>query len=123
MGIEVVVDRFFAAIEACDVEALQAIYSDDAGIWHNFTDRTQTKQQNIARLSEARALGTLKYEVVERIVVGDRVIQRHIVRIKTEGNRETLLHAALFITVRAGKIVHIHEYLDSRQMVLALERG
>jgi ketosteroid isomerase-like protein len=123
MDISAVVDRFFAAIEAGDVDALQAIYADDAGVWHNFTGVTQTKQENIARLSQARALAALKYEVLERIVIADQVVQRHIVRTKPEGQVETSLHAALFIAVRDGRIFHIHEYLDPAQSVLALGRA
>jgi ketosteroid isomerase-like protein len=118
MGVEQVIERFFAALERCDRRALEEIYSDDVRVWHNFTGIEQDKQTNIARLEMAWKLAKLKYDVIERIALGDRVIQRHMLRFQREGQPDSLLHAALFITVRDGRIARIDEYLDPSQSVL-----
>lgn len=119
MGIDQVVDRFMAALEAGDRTSIEAIYSDDVRVWHNFTGTEQDKATNVARLEAAWKLAKLKYDVVERIVLGDRAIQRHTLRFQREGSPDSLLHAALFILVRDGRIARIDEYLDASQSVLA----
>ncbi len=111
--IDMVVDRFFEAVERGDWGTLDALYADDLSVWHNFSDEVQTKEENIASLRRSRAVAAWNYVVAERIVIGDRVIQRHAARIQIEGHPELLCHAVLFITVREGQIAHIDEYLDT----------
>jgi ketosteroid isomerase-like protein len=36
MSIETIADTFFAAIENGDVDTLNRLYDDEAGVWHNF---------------------------------------------------------------------------------------
>lgn len=112
------VDRFLDAIEAGDRTTLEAIYADDVAVWHNFTNVAQDKATNIARLERARTLATIRYDIVERIVIGDRLIQRHIVRFSLADGTQSELFAALFVTVSGGRIVRIDEYLDPTQSVL-----
>src|SRR5580658_8954888 len=100
MTIEAVIDRLFRAVELGDWATLEAIYSDDLRVWHNFSEKLQTKAENIASLQRSRAAATWSYDVTERLVVGDRVIQRHTARVLIAGQPEFLSHAALFITVR-----------------------
>ncbi len=123
MSIETVVERFFLAIEQGDVAVLQEIYSDDVEIWHNFSNVGQNKSDNIQNLLRARELAALKYEVTQRFVAGDTLVQRHIVQLSPPDRPPSRLFAAIFITVRNGKIVHINEYLDPAQSVMALSRA
>lgn len=118
MGVDQVIDRFIAALEARDRVSIEEIYADDVRVWHNFTGVEQDKETNIARLEAAWILATLKYDVVERIVLGDRAIQRHTLHFQREGRPDSSLHAALFILVRDGRIARIDEYLDASQSVL-----
>jgi ketosteroid isomerase-like protein len=123
MDIEKVVDRFFAAIEAGDEAVLNQVYADDVGIWHNFTGAVQNKSENIANLVEANRIATIRYDLLERHVVGDKVIQRHEVTLNAAGRPDTPVHAAIFITVRDGQIVRIDEYLDPAQVNLPAGAG
>ena len=113
MSVEATVDRLLGAIERGDWPTVEATYSDDLQVWHNFSETLQTKADNIASLKRARAVATWRYELTERVVVGNRLIQRHTARMSIVGQTDTLAHAALFITVRDNQVVRMDEYLDT----------
>jgi ketosteroid isomerase-like protein len=48
--VEAVAARFFAAIEAGDTDAIQAIYAADAVVWHNTDEVEQAVAQNLVVL-------------------------------------------------------------------------
>ena len=43
-----VADRLLAAIGAGDADAVRSIYAPDAALWHNFDQRDQTVDENLA---------------------------------------------------------------------------
>jgi ketosteroid isomerase-like protein len=45
-----VASEFFAAIERGDLDAVRELYSPEAKIWHNVTNRAQTREENLALL-------------------------------------------------------------------------
>ncbi len=118
MSIEAIVDEFFKAIEQGDVETLNRLYADDAGVWHNFDDITQTKAEGIQTLTQFAAVADARYELEKRHVVGDTVIQRHRIHVRIKETGATnIIPVAIFLTVRDGKVTHIHEYLDGTQVI------
>lgn len=107
-----VVDRFLSAVTRADWEALEALYEDDVVVWHNFSDRGLGKNESIAGIKAARSQMAWSYDVIERLVIGDRVIQRHATNAVLNNGVAYRAHAALFVTVRGGRIARIDEYLD-----------
>lgn len=128
MSIETIADTFFAAIENGDVDTLNRLYDDEAGVWHNFDGITQTKQQGVQTLAQFAAAAESKYVIDERFIIGDRVIQRHHIHIRMKASGATrVIPVAIFLTIRDGKVTEIYEYLDSAHAVPeafeGIERG
>lgn len=111
---EELVVRFFAALEAGDIETLRAIYAPDALIWHNDDLIEQTVEDNLKVLQGLhRAVSGLRYDVIRRAPVADGVLQQHVLRGSLQNGAEVELHAAMYLQVRDGHITRIEEYLDS----------
>ena len=120
------VNRFFAAIEAGDIEQVKAIYAPDCLIWHNDDLLEQPVEDNLKVLAGLhRAVSGLRYDVVRRAVTGDGVIQQHVLRGSLPNGAEVALHAAMYLQVRDGHITRIEEYLDSgkRAAIKAAREG
>jgi len=108
--------RLFESIESKRVDAVSALYADDVAIWHNFSNAEQTKAENLKTLEGlANSVESLHYEVLERMLLGDRVLQRHNLRCRTRTGEEVVIPACIFITVLDGLIHRIDEYLDTGQ--------
>jgi ketosteroid isomerase-like protein len=111
---EATLDAFFAAIERADVDAVSALYAEDATVWHSNDKITQSKAQNLKTLGFLTKVATLRYTVLERIVAGEHVAQRHVVAFTVRANgRSATSDAAIFFRIRDGRIQHIDEYIDS----------
>ncbi|MCX4149994.1 MULTISPECIES: nuclear transport factor 2 family protein [Paraburkholderia] len=117
MTTEEIVGRFFAAREEGDVSAVEQLLADDVTIWHNFTGRVQTKQENIDTFVMLNELGSFKYMVLERHVTGDSLAQRYEAEVVMKSGEVLNIPVAIFMTVRDGQVVRIHEYLDSTHVV------
>ena len=111
---EELVVRFFAAIEAGDLDTLREIYAPDAVIWHNDDLIEQPVDENLRVLQGLRrAVSGLRYDIVRRAVTGDGVLQQHVLRGQLPDGAEVELHAAMYLQVKDGHITRIEEYLDS----------
>ncbi|WP_336965219.1 nuclear transport factor 2 family protein [Sphingobium aquiterrae] len=118
MSIESIADAFFAAIENGDVDTLNRLYDDEAGIWHNFDGITQNKKDGVQTLAQFAAAAESKYVIEERFVIGDRVIQRHNIHVRMKASGATnVIPVSIFLTIRDGKVTEIYEYLDSAHVV------
>ena len=106
--------RFFAAIEAGDIDAVREIYAPDALIWHNDDLIEQPVEENLKVLAGLhRAVSGLRYEVIRRAPTQDGVIQQHVLRGTLPSGPELALHAAMYLQVKDGRVTRIEEYLDS----------
>jgi uncharacterized protein len=111
---EEIVVRFFAALEAGDIETLREIYAPDAVIWHNDDLVEQPVDDNLKVLQGLhRAVSGLRYDIVRRVPTPDGVLQQHVLRGRLANGAEVELHAAMYLQVRDGHIARIEEYLDS----------
>lgn len=109
-----VVIRFFAALEAGDIETVRSIYSPDALIWHNDDLLEQPVDDNLRVLAGLhKAVSGLRYEIVRRVPADDGVIQQHVLRGTLANGQPVELHAAMYLQVRDGHVTRIEEYLDS----------
>lgn len=111
-----ITERLFTAIEAGDVDAVAALYADDAAVWHNYDNVAQSKKENLATLAwMARRVTGLRYEVQSRIEVPGGVIQQHILRGTAPGGEAIEMPASMRLYIEAGRIMRIEEYLDPAQ--------
>ncbi|MGE0044512.1 MAG: nuclear transport factor 2 family protein [Hyphomonadaceae bacterium] len=109
-----VIESFFAAIQAGDADAVAALYHDDLAVWHSNDGKTQNKTENLRTLKAMMRVAVPRYEIAERFALGDRVAQRHTLHLAArEGAKSAACDAAIFFTVRDGKIARIDEYIDS----------
>lgn len=111
---EQVLNAFFAAIEAADIATVSAIYADDATVWHSNDNITQNKADNLKTLGFLTKTAEMRYTVLDRVVAGGKIAQRHRVNLTIrENGRSATSEAAIFFIIRDGRIQHIDEYIDS----------
>jgi ketosteroid isomerase-like protein len=109
-------DRFFAAIEAFDHEALDAIYTKDAVVWHNYDNVEQPRDANIAMLSKFPTMfKTFKYDNIRRGFFDGGFVQQHVVRGVKANGEPFAVPNCMVITVKGGQIARIDDYFDSAQ--------
>ena len=103
-----------AAIEGGDVEQVRTFYAPHARIWHNFDDREQTVDENLATLTwMCGVLDDRHYDVIRRDPVDNGVMQLHVLRGVVKATGEPFaMHAALVATMSDGRVTRIDEYLD-----------
>jgi uncharacterized protein len=111
-----VAQHLFEQIEAKRVDGVAALYAEDVLVWHNFSNTTQTKSENLKVLDGlTKNVAQIRYDVTERVLLGDRVMQRHLLRCRLANGEEFVIPACIFVTARDGKITRIDEYLDTTQ--------
>jgi len=117
---EEIADRFLAAIVGGDIEALRALYTPDALIWHNGPGAGGGSEQNVEdNLRTLRRLSAnlrdMRYEEVRRDPLPSGYVQRHVLRGELPDGTALELAACLFVTVTGdGRISRIEEYADTR---------
>lgn len=106
-------DRFLAAIEAGDTAAVEAMYAPDAAIWHNHDQKIESRERNVKTLAfMAATLSNRRYHVHRRDFTADGFIQEHTLTGTLPDGTAFSLPAAVFVTVKDGKIATLREYLD-----------
>lgn len=111
-------DRLVAAIAAGDVDAVRAIYAPDATIWHNFDQRDQTVDENLATLADLHRRATnLRYTEIRRMLTEDGFVQQHVLTGAACGGA-LAMPAMIRFFVRDGRITRLEEYLDTRQAMV-----
>ena len=77
-----ILDHFFAAIQAGDIETVKATYHPDAEIWHNNDNAVQSVADNLRTLSwVSHNIAGISYDDVKRTPMDDgKVIQQHVLR-------------------------------------------
>lgn len=106
-------DRFFAAIEAGDMAAIDAIYAPDATVWHNHDGKFESRERNRRTLDFlCRTLSNRRYDVSRRYEVPGGFAQEHTLTGTLPDGSTFALPAAIFADVKAGRIAAIREYSD-----------
>lgn len=114
------VDKFVDALSTGDAASLDALFTDDAVIWHNYDQIGQPAREALAALAGLAVLQP-RYEIAGRDVVDGACIQRHVVHITLPGGQPTSIPAIQRISVADGRIRRIDEYMDSAQMASAIQ--
>jgi ketosteroid isomerase-like protein len=111
-------DRLVAAIAAADVEGVRAIYAPDAAIWHNFDQRDQNVEENLATLVDLhRRTSNLKYTEIRRWLIDGGFVQQHVLTGEAKGG-PLAMPALIRFEVVDGRITRLEEYLDTRQAMV-----
>ncbi len=111
-----VAQQLFENIESKRVDGVSALYANDILVWHNFSNTTQTKAENLKVLEGlTKNVEQIRYDVTERVLLGERVMQRHLLRCRISTGEEFVIPACIFVTAEGGKITRIDEYLDTTQ--------
>jgi ketosteroid isomerase-like protein len=111
--------RFFDAIEQGDVAAVRDSYTPDVGIWHNFDDKVQTREENVATLTAMVArIGDRSYDERQVEVFDGGFLQQHVLRGTRKDGSRVSLPACIICRMRDGKIARLDEYLDSAHVAL-----
>lgn len=106
--------RFVAAIQAGDAEAVRAFYAPDAKIWHNIDHIEQTVDQNLKSLAWfVRTLPDRTYRVQRIAPLPDGFLQQHVLEATLPNGERWAMDACVVVQVEGGKITRLDEYLDS----------
>ena len=116
-------DEFFAAIQAGDIDAVAPLYSDDVEVWHNVTGKALDKAASLDLLRFwCSQVTSLRYEILERRVYDGGAVQRHVVHGNAAG---ATLAASIGIVfhIDGHRITRIFEYLDPASVAAVFGRG
>jgi ketosteroid isomerase-like protein len=117
---EAIANRFFAAVEAGDLDRVVSFYHPDIRIWHSRDEADTNIEQNkqLLRLFFDR-VHDRRYEVIRRHVFDGGFVQEHIVHgTMADGSRVRLPVCFLCHLTEDGKIKRIAEYLDASKSPL-----
>ena len=112
--IEALATRFFAAIEAGDIDAISQIYAPDAVIWHNTDQMEQSVEQNLVVLRWVHEhVKGWHYEDVRRSCFPGGFVQQHMGKGTARSGLSVAMPACIVARVRDGRVTRIDEYIDS----------
>jgi ketosteroid isomerase-like protein len=110
--IEAVADRLFRAIEAHDMDTIEALMADDLVMWHSVA--STMGRDGALRILQwfTHPAVTIRYEQLEQLIAGDRITRRNVVHVGVEGHDPVELPSCIWLTVRDGQVYVIDEYTD-----------
>jgi ketosteroid isomerase-like protein len=122
--IDEMADRFFAAIEAGDVEEVASFYADDALIWHNTDQVEQPKADNLAVLGWlVKNTASREYRHVRRSTIDGGFVQQHVLHLEFADGRKADLPACLVVQVSDDRITRLDEYVDGAMVAATFGRA
>jgi len=111
-----VAGKLISAIQGGDVEAVRACYTADARVWHNFDEKDQTIDENLATLGWlSKRLTNRRYEILARRPFDGGYVQQHVLTGTLASGATFRMPACIVVQVRDGKIARLEEYLDTAQ--------
>lgn len=119
-----VADRLFTAIEAGDVAAVAAMWSEDVSVWHAGDNRPSGKERAI-RVIEwfVGATADRRYDVLDRQFFPGGFVQQHLLHGTTRSGAPYSLRVGIIIRVgRDTLITRIDEYFDPADLSPLLDQ-
>jgi ketosteroid isomerase-like protein len=109
-----VADRLFSAIEAGDVDAVAAMWSDDVTVWHAGDTRASDKRRAMRVIEWFVSVTTERhYNVLDRRFFDGGFVQQHVLHGLARDGTPYSLRVGIIIAVgRDGSIARIDEYFD-----------
>ncbi len=115
LTIEALARRFFDAIEAGDIAAMRASFSDDATIWHNTDELIVTPDQTALTLTGmVQRITDIHYADRRLTTFPGGFVQQHVLTGKRRHDGVAVrLPCAIVCQVAGGLITRLDEYFDS----------
>jgi ketosteroid isomerase-like protein len=109
-----IADRLFAALEAGDVGAVAATWSEDVTVWHIGAPRPRDKARALRVIHWfVSATNDRHYDVLDRQLFDGGFVQQHILHGDCRDGRQYSMRVAMIILVGAGGLItRIDEYFD-----------
>ena len=123
-AVDSIADRLFSAIEAGDVDAVAAMWSDDVTVWHT-GDKKPSEKARAIRVIEwfVSATTDRHYEVLDRQFFDGGFVQQHILSGTARNGTPYSLRVGIIIRVGPdGRITRIDEYLDPADLAPLLNQ-
>lgn len=122
------VQRWFEALNASDIEALTALYTEETEVWtagDTSISGTRRAAELMALAGEVLALFPegLQFEVLSLTAEEDRVAAEAVSRGRHISGQLYQNRYHFLITVSAGHIVQVKEYMDTQHMKDVLLQG
>jgi ketosteroid isomerase-like protein len=114
-----VVDRFIRGLEAGDLEAVVACYTQDARIWHNFDEIVMTPRENAETLKTFfDEFPVREYREVRRAALPDGgLLQQHVLRMVRKDGRSIDWPGCIVLKLNGQQIQQLEEYVDFSSFV------
>lgn len=122
-GMRALADRFFAAVEAGEIETVRSIYASDAVVWHAHTNEEQSVEDNLRTLSAvARYVKGFGYDDRRCVATETGFVEQHVTRGVAPSGVAFSIPACIVCTVAEGRITRLDEYFDSAAAAALLGR-
>lgn len=107
-------ERFTAAAETGDLEAMRDLYAPEARIWTNVRDQESDVAASLRSLEWfSRKLPDRRYEVRRRADLPNGYLQQHRLTATFPTGERWAVDACVVVTVEGERIVRVEEYFDS----------
>lgn len=119
-----VADRLFAAIEAGDYPAIDAMWADDVAVWHSGDagDNDRVRALKVIRWF-LNVTATRRYVILDRQVFDGGLVQQHVLHADGTGGASIALRVCIVIKVDGdGAITRIDEYFDPADMAPLMQQ-
>lgn len=120
-----VAERLFSAIEAGDVDAVAAMWSDDVTVWHAGDKRPSEKARAVQVIEWfVSATADRHYDVLDRRFFDAGFVQQHVLHGTARDGTPYSLRVGIIIVVgRDGLITRIDQYLDPADLAPLLNQA
>ena len=114
--------RYMAAVQAGDMDAVQACYAPDAKLWHNTDGIEQTVEENMKLLGwMVRRMPDRHYRILRREALSDGFVQQHVLEASLPDGASWSMDACAVVRVKDGVITRLDEYVDSARFKTLLD--
>jgi hypothetical protein len=108
-----VAERLTASFASHDIAAFESLYADDIIVWHNHNQISQTKAQNIQRLSRFfEDFANLRYERIARIPTPAGFVQQHVITGDCRQGGHLEMPVCAVVSLQKTRICRLDEYFD-----------
>ncbi len=112
--LDTLADDFFGAIATRDLDRVTGIYDPGVEVWHNVTQRAQTREENLRLLDHFTSrVADLRYEVHAREFFPGGFVQRHTLHGTAPSGERIAVPVCILIHADDGRIQRLFEYLDA----------
>ncbi|MET9460038.1 nuclear transport factor 2 family protein [Streptomyces canus] len=125
--VEAVADAFARIAAEGDVEALRALYTDDARVWHNTDDTVKTVEESLVFFEGLLSVTSKRwYEDVRLARTATGYVDQHYMCAMLKTGEEVRVSICAVVTLEGERVKRVDEYIESGAcgpVTAALMRG